>query len=86
MSEAAAGVTMDESLGVRWSAYRLRSDRGRCYRWVDLVRGLLKTLSYNIVCPSEPRGRHALFLAVAEAKKGSWTQNCEGGKVKKDDT
>ena len=48
------------------------SDGGRQYRWVGLVGGQVETRSYEILIPSEPRGRHALAVAVAEVKKGSW--------------
>ena len=35
--------------------------------------------------PVEPRGSCTLLVAVAEAKKGIWAQNCERGKVKRYD-
>ena len=59
--------------------------RGRHYCRVGLVGGRVETRSYEMVSPPEPRGRRALSVAAAEAKKGSWAQNCEGGKVKRDD-
>ena len=45
----------------------------------------MKTRSYEIVSPPDTRGPCALLVAVAEVKRGSWVQNCEGGIVKRDD-
>ena len=40
---------------------------------------------YEILSPPDPRGRCALSVVAAEAKMGSWVQNGEVGKVKRDD-
>ena len=65
----------------RWGGHR-------CCR-IGLIDGQGETRSYEIVSPSRPRGRRtlpvAVAVAVAEAKKESWAQNCEGSKKERED-
>ena len=41
--------------------------------------------SYETISVPNPRVRRTLLVAVAEAKKGIWAQNCEGNQINKDD-
>ena len=62
-----------------------RSGGGHHYCWGGLVGDRVDTRSYKIVSPPKPKGPRGMSVALAEAKKGSWAQNCEGGKMKRDD-
>ena len=55
--------------------------------WIGLVGGRGETRSYKIVSPPKLMGHCNILVtvAVAEAKKGSWAQNYEGGKMKRED-
>ena len=52
---------------------------------VGFVVVQVETWSYKIVIPSKSRERRALSVTVTGAKKVSWEQNCQGGKLKRDD-
>ena len=59
--------------------------QGASIFWVGLVDVWVETWLYKIVSLPELRESRALLVAVEDAKKGSWAQNCEGDKLKRDD-
>ena len=69
----------------RWLGAEVGSDGGRHYCQVGLVVIQVEARLYIIVSTPDPRGRCSLLVAVAEAKEGSWAQNFEGDKVKRED-
>ena len=73
------------SMEVRCSGGEVGSGRGDCCCRIGLisVRGVIRPC--KIVSPPKPRGRHTLSVVVVKAKKQIWAQNCERGKVKRDD-
>ena len=73
------------SMDAWWSDGEVGSGGGNRCRRISLIDGRGETRSCETVSPPKPRERRTLSVAVVEAKKESWAQNCEGVKVKRDD-
>ena len=68
-----------------WSGGEVGIGVVRYWCWIGLIGDRGETCLYKMLSLPEMGGGRGMLVAVAEAKKGSWAQNCEEGKLNRDD-